>query len=61
MAYAMKRATDLDMALDHVGEGGLREAIDKAPPGLIDDRSWSYWNVKIGRFPAPPLPRRQLG
>jgi hypothetical protein len=62
MAYAMKHSTDEDMALllRHLGEDGLREAIDKAPPGIVDARSWSYWNARIGRFPAPPAPRRQL-
>lgn len=62
VAYAMKHATNEDMALllAHIGEDGLREAIDNAPPGIIDPRSWSYWNVRIGRFPAPPLPRRTL-
>ena len=62
MAYAMRYATDEDMALllDHIGADGLREAIDNAPPGIIDPRSWSYWNVRIGRCPAPPLPRRTL-
>jgi hypothetical protein len=62
LAYAMKHATDEDMALllDHVGESGLREAIDNAPPGIIDPRSWSYWNARIGRFPPPPAPRRAL-
>jgi hypothetical protein len=62
LAYAMKHSTDRDMALliRHVGKAGLREAIDKAPPGVIDPRSWSYWNARIGRFPAPPAPRRKL-
>jgi hypothetical protein len=43
LAYAMTGATDEDMALllDHVGMTGLREAIDNAPPGIIDARSWS--------------------
>ena len=60
LAYAMKGATDEDMALllDYVGASGLREAIDNAPSGIIDARSWSYWNAKIGRFPTPPMPRR---
>jgi hypothetical protein len=62
LAYAMRHATAEDMALllDHIGEEGLREAIDNAPPGIIDPRSWSYWNAKVGRFPAPPMPRREL-
>ena len=43
MAYAMKHSTDEDMALllEHVGESGLQEAIDNAPAGIIDARSWS--------------------
>jgi hypothetical protein len=62
LAYAMRHATAEDMALllDHIGKDGLREAIDNAPPGIIDPRSWAYWNAKVGRFPAPPLPQRQL-
>lgn len=63
MAYAMRHSTDEDMALllSHIGLEGLREAIDNAPPGIIDPRSWSYWNVKVGRFPAPPMPVRAFG
>jgi hypothetical protein len=62
MAYAMKRATDADikLLLDHIGADGLREAIEKAPPGIIDARSWCYRNAKIERIPAPPLRRRKL-
>lgn len=63
IAYAMKHSTDQDMALllDQVGVDGLREAIDNAPPGIIDARSWAYWNARIGRVPAPPAPQRRLG
>jgi hypothetical protein len=58
----MKHSTDRDMALliRHIGKTGLREAIDKAQPGIIDSRSWSDWNARTGRFPAPPPPRRKL-
>jgi len=31
-----------------------------APPGIIDERSWAYWNVVIGRYPTPPMPRRMI-
>ena len=63
MAYALKASTDEDMALllAHVGHDGLVEALDNAPPGIIDARSWSYWNAKVGRTPAPPMPTRRFG
>lgn len=60
MAYAMTYAHHRDMRLirRYVSDDELREALDCAPPGIIDPRSWAYWNLKVGRFPAPPLPRR---
>jgi hypothetical protein len=63
IAYAMRYATHEDMKLirRHVSDGDFREALDKAPPGIIDGRSWAYWNSKMGRYPAPPLPQRRLG
>ncbi len=62
MAYAMRYATHEDMKAIrcHVSEEDFREALDKAPPGIIDSRSWAYWNSKMGRYPAPPLPERNL-
>jgi hypothetical protein len=62
MAYALKHSTDEDMALllEIVGQAGLTEALDHAPPGIIDPRSWAYWNAKAGRYPPPPMPTRQL-
>jgi len=38
----------------------IRESLDRAPPGVFDERSWSYWNAMVGRFPPPPRPRRVL-
>ncbi len=63
LAYAMKHSMDEDMALllEHVGMDGLRQALESAPPGIIDERSWSYWNARIGRYPAPPMPQRTFG
>jgi hypothetical protein len=37
----------------------FREALERAPPGIFDARSWAYWNLKLGRTPAPPLPQRR--
>jgi hypothetical protein len=44
----------------YVTNADLREALDHAPPGVFDARSWSYWNLILGRYPAPYLPRRHL-
>jgi hypothetical protein len=42
----------------YVSDSELREAIDHAPPGIFDPRSWAYWNLKMGRYPPPPIPKR---
>jgi hypothetical protein len=62
VAYAFARATHDDMKIlrRFVTDAELREALDNAPPGIIDPRSWSYWNALMGRYPAPPLPTRLL-
>jgi hypothetical protein len=63
VAYALARATHDDMTLlrKFLSDDDLREALDHAPPGIIDPRSWAYWNSRLGRYPAPPMPQRQLG
>jgi hypothetical protein len=63
LAYAMASATHEDMKAirRYVDDADFLEALDKAPAGIIDRRSWAYWNSKMGRYPAPPLPVRQLG
>ncbi len=62
MAYAMAHATHADMTVirHYVDDADFREALDHAPPGIIDHRSWTYWNAKMGRYPAPPPPKREL-
>jgi hypothetical protein len=63
LAYAMAYALHQDMQAirRHVSDDEFREALDNAPPGIIDPRSWAYWNLKMGRFPPPPAPRRTFG
>ena len=60
LAHVMTYGTVEDLrALDGVvGQREFREALEDAPPGIFDARSWAYWNLKCGRVPAPPLPVR---
>ena len=63
MAYAMAHATHEDMTIlrQYVSDDDFLEALKEAPPGIIDPRSWAYWNAKMGRYPAPPMPKRKFG
>jgi hypothetical protein len=60
IAYLMTYGTleDIEVVRRYVDLDDFREALDQAPPGVIDERSWAYWNTVFGRYPAPPLPRR---
>lgn len=60
MAYAMAyaRHEDRQVIRQYVSDDDFQQALDHAPPGIIDPRSWAYWNLKMGRFPPPPLPQR---
>jgi hypothetical protein len=63
LAYAMTYARHEDMRVirQYVSDDDFREALDRAPPGIVDARSWAYWNLMMGRYPAPPLPKRRFG
>jgi hypothetical protein len=63
VAYAFARATHEDMKILRapLSDDDLREALDHAPPGIVDPRSWAYWNSKLGRYPPPPMPTRRFG
>jgi hypothetical protein len=62
MAYAMSHALPEDMRVlrRYLSDDELREALDRAPAGIIDARSWAYWNNLMGRYPAPPRPVRRF-
>jgi hypothetical protein len=62
LAYAFSRATHGEMKVvrRYVDDAGLIEALDNAPPGIIDPRSWAYWNNVLGRYPPPPMPKRRF-
>lgn len=43
-----------------LGIDGVAAALDRAPPGIFDARSWAYWNLVAGRPVAPMAPERAL-
>jgi len=59
MTYALPE--DMRVIRQYVSDEDFREALDHAPAGIIDPRSWAYWNSKMGRYPPPPLPVRRFG
>jgi len=61
LAYAFRYATHADMRTvrRYLTDDELREALDRAPPGIIDPRSWSYWRLMLD-LPARPLPIREF-
>lgn len=63
LAHVMTYGTLEDIiAIENViGPDDLLEVLQNAPPGVFDARSWSYWHLKLGRLPVPPLPIRRLG
>jgi hypothetical protein len=62
LAYLTTYGTVQDVAVvrRYVELGDFRETLDRAPPGIMDERSWAYWNVMTGRYPVPPMPRRMI-
>ena len=62
LAYAMSHALPEDMRVirRYVSDDEIRTALDRAPAGIIDARSWAYWNNLMGRYPAPPPPVRRF-
>ena len=62
LAYAMTYGDHEDMAVlrRHLTDADLQEALARAPAGIFDPRSWAYWNLMLGRYPAPPMPERLI-
>ena len=58
--YSMQFGTqhDLPVLQRYVDSDTLRSALENARPGILDERSWSYWHAMTGTFPPPPLPQR---
>ena len=62
MAHVMTYGTLNDVLIikKALGMVAFKEALDHLPPGIIDAKSWNYWNLMVGRFPVPPLPERKI-
>ncbi|HKN10327.1 MAG TPA: hypothetical protein VJ376_12720 [Pseudomonadota bacterium] len=62
LTYVMTYATTEEISVVHryVELDDFREALEQAPPGIMDERSWAYWNIVTGRYPVPPMPRRVI-
>jgi hypothetical protein len=60
LAYLMTYGTldDIAVVRRYLDLEDFREALEQAPAGIIDERSWAYWNLMVGRYPTPPMPRR---
>jgi hypothetical protein len=54
------RHRDVAVVRRYLDLNDFREVLDHAPPGIIDARSWAYWNTVVGRYPVPPMPRRHI-
>jgi hypothetical protein len=62
LAYAMTYGDHEDMSIlrRHLSNADLQEALANAPAGIFDGRSWAYWNLMVGNYPAPPMPERSI-
>jgi hypothetical protein len=60
LTYLMTYGTAEDIATvrRHVADADFLSALDAAPAGIMDARSWAYWNAMAGRYPPPPMPQR---
>jgi len=65
MAYLMKNGTVSEVAtikkhLEVKVMTAFEETLSHMPPGIMDKRSWVYWNTLFNRSPNTPLPQRNL-
>jgi len=62
LAQAMTDGTldEMRYLRGQLGDEALMEVLADPPPGVFDRRSWTYWHVKFGLEPVPPMPVRRL-
>ncbi len=61
LAYAFRYATHDDMTRlrQHLSDDDLRAALEAAPPGIIDGRSWAFWRLRLD-LPDKSMPVRRI-
>ena len=62
LAYVMTYGTLEDVAVvrRYVDDDAFQEVVERAPPGIMDERSWAYWNVIAGKDIIPAMPSRNI-
>ena len=62
LTYLMTYGTadEIEVVRRYLDLDDFRAALEQAPPGIMDERSWAYWNVMTGRDPIPPMPQRVI-
>lgn len=60
LSYLMTYGTieDIHVARKYYSKTAFQEALEHAPAGVFDPRSWAYWNIMFDHIPVPPLPKR---
>jgi hypothetical protein len=53
-------AEEIEVVRRYLDLADFRVALEQAPPGIMDERSWAYWNVMTGRDPIPTMPQRAI-
>jgi hypothetical protein len=62
LAQVMALGTWEDVALTHSAYPVevWKSALYNAPAGVIDPRSWNFWQIRLGMTPMPPMPSRHF-
>ena len=51
---------DVKVLMKQLTDADIKQALDEAPAGIYDPRSWAYWNLIVGRYETPELPKRRF-
>lgn len=62
-AYVLTHGAHRDVKAlrEQMDDEDLRRALEAAPPGIFDARSWAYWNLMLFDDPTRSMPQRRFG